>query len=106
MDRYSYDRSETLSADLDRSRGETPEGTVTKLLQTYAAGTYPIVAQRVYACRPVSVSASPTEGSTPTYAADSTRTIYAANLGNSIPEIGARVLGTNESGVWTFRYDG
>lgn len=106
MGRIDYDRAEESASALDReASSEPPIGSPTMLLQTFAEATYPTLPARVHACRPVTATASPTEGSAATLTTGG-GTVYAANLGSGVPPVGTYVLAVRDGGAWIFRYDG
>lgn len=87
---------------LERFVDDGPDGSDAALLRTFTETTYPTVAASVYACHPVSIGVAETEGATPTFTVDTTRTIYALNIGTQIPATGTNLIGHVCGGRWVF----
>jgi hypothetical protein len=82
------------------------DGSVAILAQTTVITSYPTVAGAFYACTPLMVDGQETEGATANFTAYGDRTIYALNLGKTIPPAGTKVIAHACGGRWTFRFDG
>jgi hypothetical protein len=82
------------------------EGSLAQLLTTITVTTYPTAAGAFYAGNPTYVNGTETEGGIAGYSSDSTRVIYAYNLGTKIPPEGTLVVAHGVGGRWVFRYDG
>jgi hypothetical protein len=80
-------------------------GVPSLVAQTKAISSYPTVAQRFYACSPLTVLGPEVEGGPGTMAAG-TSTFHALNLGSAVPPLGANVVVTFVDNRWVFRYDG
>jgi hypothetical protein len=95
--------------DLEDLVGRLPDGcsgaTASRLLKTTTLNVYPAVAGRFYACNPVELDGTETEGGTATGTPDTTQVIYALNAGTTIPPSGTVVIASAVGGRWTFRYD-
>jgi hypothetical protein len=98
-------RHDSLQRDVDRDEGVDPEGSSAMLVVTFTQTTYPVAALSTYACHPVTINGGETEGATPTYIPDTTITLYAVNLGTTIPPPGSYLVVSGAGGRWTFRYD-
>jgi hypothetical protein len=99
-------RHEDLSDQLDRIGPCGAEGTAALIVQTTTVTTYPTAAGEFYACNPVGIDGSETEGGAATYTADSAQVIYCLNVGTAVPPNGTNVLASAVGGRWCFRYDG
>jgi hypothetical protein len=82
------------------------DGSEAALVQTKSAGAYPTIASAFYACSPVRLQGSEVEGAGVTFVPDSSRTIFAFNLGTKAPPLGTKLIAHACGGRWTFRYDG
>lgn len=96
--------------ELDQADRVTPPGQSTRgapsmVARTKTITTYPTAASRFYACSPVIITGAETEGATGTKTVDTSTTIYAFNLGGSIPASGTDVNITFVKGRWVFRHD-
>lgn len=76
------------------------------LVQTHVRGTYPAVASAFYACSPLRIDGSETEGASASFTADPSRSFLALNLGSKVPPVGTKLIVHAGGGRWTFRYDG
>jgi len=104
--RILRDRQSTARAAALRLVPFAEDGTVAILAQTRVVVSYPTVPAAFYACSPLQVDGPETEGAAATFTEDSTRTIYAFNLGTLIPPTGTSIIAHACGGRWTFRYDG
>jgi hypothetical protein len=82
------------------------DGTVAILAQTRVAVSYPTVPAAFYTCSPLQVDGPETEGAAATFTQDSSRMIYAFNLGTQAPPAGTRIIAHACGGRWVFRFDG
>lgn len=97
--------SET-DAVVDSSGVETAGGGAFLVGRTTTVATYPTVAKACYAIQIDSIAGNDTEGSTPTFASASHPTIFAWNVGKSIPPSGTEVvIALAPGGRWVFQYD-
>lgn len=74
------------------------------LVRTKTLITYPNVAQCFYACEPLSVLGLEIEGGF-AMVASSSATIFALNLGTTVPPPGSQIIATFVENRWVFRYD-
>lgn len=98
-------QSEALD-DLDRLPDDQTDGSAGMLLVTKTCSTYPTAAGKVYCCNPVLIDVDDIEGSTPSFAADTTVLIYALNIGSAIPPAGTYLIGAGVGGRIAFSYNG
>lgn len=98
-------RQDSTLDDLDRTPETELDCAPGELLQTYTHTTYPTAAGDVYACHPVWIDADDDEGATPSFAVDTSVTIYAINVGSEIPPSGSNVIAHAVGGRWVFRWD-
>lgn len=77
----------------------------TLLVRTKTVTTYPTTAGSFYACSAVLLTGAETEGGAGTLTLDSSPTIYAYNIGSSIPASGTNLVITYVRDRWVFRYD-
>ena len=73
--------------------------------QTKMVMTYPTVAQRFYACKPVAILGPEVEGGPGTVTADSS-TVFALNVGAGVPPVGTSLILTYCGNRWVFVYNG
>ncbi|ODU02568.1 MAG: hypothetical protein ABS79_00165 [Planctomycetes bacterium SCN 63-9] len=104
--RILRERQDEASSALDRARVSVEQGGLTALAQTLTISTYPTSPSSYFACRPLLVDGSESEGATASFSPDSTRTFYAYNVGTQTPPPGTKLLLTCCGGRWIFRYDG
>ena len=88
--------------DIDGSGGPS-EGSGAALLHTFTETTYPTSAGSFYACKIVSIDGTEAEGDTPTFTDEDT--VYAYNVGTTIPPTGSYVVGHAVGGKWVIRWD-
>jgi hypothetical protein len=103
--RIERERHRDLEDLVDRVPEGADSGSAGCLIRTTTLVTYPTTAGRFYACNPVQIDGTETEGGTATYTADTTQVIYALNLGTTVPPAGTNLIATAVGGRWTFRYD-
>lgn len=99
-------RQEDAASAARRSIADGHHGSEAVLAQTKVRGTYPSVASAVYACTPLRIDGTESEGSGATFSADDSRTIMAFNLGSKAPPVGTKLIVHSCGGRWAFRYDG
>jgi hypothetical protein len=104
--RLLRERQDTRTAAADRRMAPGEAGGLAVLAQTTSLGRYPTTAGACYACTPLRIDGPETEGATPTFAPDASRTIHAFNLGVQVPPVNTKVVLHACGGRWTFRYDG
>ena len=75
------------------------------LAQTIKLKSYPSTPQQFYACQPVSILGTESEGNTATLVPISS-TFFALNLGSSVPPISTMMIVSFVSNRWVFRFDG
>ncbi len=95
-----------LGEQLDLGPEEGSEGTISQLVQTITEDTYPTSAGSFFACQPLLVDGSETEGAAAAFTPDPARTVYAYNLGTQIPAVSTRLIITAVGGRWVFVYNG
>jgi hypothetical protein len=83
-----------------------PTASSSYLGTTTQVQTYPTSAGAYYGLNPTTVSGDAYEGGPATYSTDSSKLLYAYNVGSSVPPSGTRVLVHQVGGRATFRYDG
>ena len=83
--------------------GGPSEGSGAAVLHTFTETTYPTSAGSFYACKIVSLDGTEAEGDTPTFTDEDT--VYAYNVGSTIPASGSYVVGHAVAGRWVFRWD-
>lgn len=105
-DRIYRARLDAARAEAERREADAEAGSESAVLRTKAVGTYPTAAGSYFACSPVAVGGAEAEGTAATLSVDTSRTIYAYNLGSSIPPSGTYLVAHAAGGRWTFRYDG
>jgi hypothetical protein len=105
-ERILRDQLAAIRADSLRQVPLAEDGTVALLAQTTVISNYPSTAGAFYACTPLMVDGPETEGSAASFANSGSRTIYALNLGESIPPVGTKIIAHACGGRWTFRFDG
>jgi hypothetical protein len=104
--RVLRDRQEAASAALDRSSGQDPYASAALCVITANGGSYPTSAAKFYACLPLLLTGSESEGATPTFTTDTATTLYALNVGTAIPPVGSKLVIHSAGGRWVFRFDG
>jgi hypothetical protein len=104
--RVMRERQLGTSTDLDALLGEDPYAAPALVVITTTVSVYPVTATVFYACNPVQLSGTETEGSVPTFTADTNTVLYALNLGTQVPPNGTYLIIHGGSGRWVFRYDG
>ncbi len=104
--RILRERQADALAAADRLAGFAHDGGVAILVQTTAVSAYPTTAGACYGCNPVLVDGLENEGAAASFTADSTRTLYAFNVGSQLPPVGTIVIAHASGGRWAFRYDG
>jgi len=89
---------------IDRTSQPFADGSLTVLAKTATDGSYPTVASRVYKMAVQTTTVNETENSTATFAADGSITIYAFNLGSTVPTNGSGpyICTTGPDGRWYF----
>jgi hypothetical protein len=96
-------------ADAADARTRTPlpaaPGAPCRVVQTFTESTYPTAAAEFFACHPVTVLGTETEGAAGDYTVDSGTTIYVLNLGPTIPASGTKVIATFVDYRWVTRVD-
>ncbi len=104
--RILRDRQAGELAAADRLYSFAEEGAEAMLAMTTTVSRYPTVPGAFYACVPLAVDGPEVEGAVANFTADTSRIIYAYNLGTQIPPAGTKVLAHSCGGRWTFRFDG
>ncbi|WP_165068382.1 hypothetical protein [Paludisphaera rhizosphaerae] len=104
--RILRDRQEEAEAAFRRLAASGDDGSTAMLVQTKAVATYPTSASAFFACSPLRVDGPEVEGSSASFSADASRTVFAFNLGAKTPPVGTKLLVHSCGGRWTFRYDG
>lgn len=91
---------------LDRSADLPPYGSDAQCAKTTTIETYPTSATAFYACNPVQITGTQTEGAAATLTVDASTVIYAENVGSQIPPSGTYLVIHSVNSRWCFRYDG
>jgi hypothetical protein len=104
--RVIRDRQQTVREAIDRTKGLAPVGSAAILAQTTTVSSYPTDASAFYACLPVDLDGSESEGSSATFVQESSTVFYAWNAGTQIPPAGTGIVCHAVGGRWVFRYDG
>lgn len=99
-------RQADLGRSLDHLDVTRHDGSAAFVAQTTTAGSYPTVAQCVYALEMVQVDGPETEGAVGNFVADAWHPVFGVNLGSSVPPIGQKVLVHCVGGRYVFRFDG
>jgi hypothetical protein len=97
-------RHDELGDATDERRGLTVNCMPAVVVVTYAKSSYPTVAGSYYACHPVAVSGTESEGSTLVATTDTTQTLYVLNLGTAIPPAGTKVIAHGIAGRWEMTF--
>ena len=80
-------------------------GSPTLVVRTKSLGSYPAAASRFFACEPITILGPEVEGSSgQAYPAGTT--LFAYNLGSSIPAQASILIATFVAHRWVFRHDG
>jgi hypothetical protein len=103
--RVFRDRQRAEQGNLDRETGRAPEGAAALLAQTSTVSTYPTTASAFFACLPMDIDGSETEGASATYVQESSTVFYAWNAGTQVPPVGTAIVCHAVGGRWVFRYD-
>jgi hypothetical protein len=98
-------RHDALAPEAERIDAEFPQGTPALLLKTVTVGTYPTSASSYFACNRVTPGGTESEGAAPSLTVR-TGTLYALNLGSTVPASGTYVVASLLEGRWVFRHDG
>ena len=110
MIRYDDDYQRTFErerafADLVARRGPDPAtGATSMVAATAAVDAYPTAAAVFFGCHPLILLGAEVEGGAGTVSA-AAGTLFALNLGTTIPPVGALVLLTFVANRWVFRWD-
>lgn len=104
--RTDRERQSDALDDIDRLPEDQQDGSVAILVRLITQTTYPTVAASVYACHAVSVDATDTEGTDPSFSEDASTVLYAVNVGNSIPDSGIYVIVSGAGGRLVFSFNG
>lgn len=98
--RNDRSRIDDLRGGVDRGQQRQSIGTAKMLVQVYSGGAMPTGDLKAYFTHPVQVTVADTEGATPTYSVDTTRTIPVVFLGSTTPMVGDYAVAFNVGGVW------
>jgi hypothetical protein len=79
-------------------------GSPCMIAQTTKLSIYPSTAQQFFACQPVAVLGTETEGSQAIFTTHAS-TFLALNLGGTVPPQGTNVIASFTGNRWVFRYD-
>lgn len=93
-------RIDNLETVLDSQRGQTQAGTVTILVQVFQETAIPTESGKYFACHPVAISGTESEGSMPTFTPDTTQKLYVAILGTQVPVAGDVIRARMVGGRW------
>jgi hypothetical protein len=97
-------RDDALTNDLKRGVVDPFVGSASLLAKTTTIQTYPTAVQSFFACLPVILLGTESEGS-PGVVYPGTSTFFALNIGSSIPPSGTQVVASFVGSRWVFRYD-
>jgi hypothetical protein len=101
--RIMRSRTADLEQYNDRLAPNANDCDVSVLGQTATKTTYPTVANAVYFINTANLDGSDAEGSTATFVLDS-GSLFALNLGGTVPPVGTNVVVTSAGGRWVFRF--
>lgn len=93
-----------LEAAIDRADRDRPQGVARFLGQIYSGGAIPTAVPRVFMARPLSLSASESEGASATLTPDTTRSVPVLVIGPGVPAAGDRVTAVQHEGRWVAGY--
>ncbi len=97
-------REVALTDDLKRRDSDPTLGLPHMLAETTTVKTYPGTPQCFYACQPVTLLGTETEGS-PGLVTPTSAPFFALNLGSAVPPPGTQVVVSRVDCRWVFRYD-
>ena len=103
--RIIRDRQRIAQKSLDQQRGMPPEASAALLAQTSTVSSYPTTASAFFACIPIDIDGSETEGSSVTYVPQDSTVFFAWNAGSQVPPLGTIIVCHAVGGRWVFRYD-
>jgi hypothetical protein len=104
--RILRDRQASALSAADRLVSFAEDGSEAVLALTTTVSKYPTVPGAFFACTPLLVDGPEVEGASATFSSDTTRILYAYNLGTQVPAAGTKIITHSCGGRWTFRYDG
>jgi hypothetical protein len=105
MSRIIRLREDDLFAELDALDDDRDSSYPAEVVQTLEQETYPTTPGAFYACNPVTVTGDVAEGTVPDLTADVSVTLYAFNLGSTVPPVGSYALASACGGRLVFRWD-
>jgi hypothetical protein len=85
---------------LDQQLGQTVTQGPSLLVQVFAETTVPTAALKYFACHPLTISGSESEGTVPTLTVDTTQKLYVAVLGSKVPVAGDNLIARLIGGRW------
>jgi hypothetical protein len=97
-------RESALFDEFKDNRPDFVAGSLSLLARTKVLHSYPTLASCYFACEPLAVLGTETEGGPGVVSGNST-TFFALNLGSTIPPSGTQIVVTNVGNRWVFRYD-
>jgi len=97
-------RDDTIGDTLSVLPQTLDSGSPCLIAQTTKLKTYPTSAQQFFACQPVAVLGTETEGGQAIFTPH-TSTFLALNLGPVVPPLGTNVIASFIGNRWVFRYD-
>ena len=103
--RNERERLDIAVADLGRLDEGDQDESQCLLVKTFAESSYPTAAGSYFACHPVGLSGTEGEGDVATQTEDTSETVYAFNLGSTVPDAGTVLIAHAVGGRWVFRYD-
>jgi hypothetical protein len=98
-------RESVLTEISTRGPSDQTSGPPCMVARTVSLGSYPTTATCFYACNPITVLGTEAEDG-PSILTTEACTLFALNLGSTIPPAGTDILVTFVRHRWAFRYDG
>jgi hypothetical protein len=97
-------RHSTLVDRLDASKEEMPSGALSMVVRTTTQTSYPTTTGVFYACVPVDVGGTESEGSSGSLGAGTAR-MFVLVIGSTVPTSGKDLIADCVGGRWISRYD-
>jgi hypothetical protein len=97
-------RSANLADEVLRQESDPPLGAPSLLAKTTVLSAYPTIAQSYYACKPLILLGTESEGNLGVIT-EVDSIFLALNIGKELPPIGTRILTTFVGNRWVFRHD-
>lgn len=90
----------SLTDAIDRADRDRSQGVPRYCGRVYSGGALPTAVPRVYLTRPLAISATESEGATPTLTADATRSVPVLVIGPGVPVAGNDLIARQHAGRW------